>query len=426
MRWLCTLWKNRLLQSRLHAGVRLAAGLIKWIVVGAVVGACGGVLGAAFHHAVTGVTAVRAAHEWLIWLLPVGAVVTTLAYHLSRTPLNVNLVLRAVRSSERVPPLMAPLIFFSTTVTQLVGGSAGKEGAALQMGGALGYQVARLLRFDQSDTHMLVMCGMSALFSAVFLTPLTAAMFAIEVISVGVFYVAALVPCLTAALTAAAVARALGVMAAAMPSFVVPDMAIFPLVGAALVGVACAAAAILFCICIHYCSLAARTWIKNDLLRSAAGGLLLIGMTFAVGSFDYNGTGMPLIVRAVGGEASAAAFALKMVFTAVTIAAGLRGGEIVPTMAIGATLGCTLGSLLGLDPGFCAALGLTAMFCGMVNCPITSMFLGLELFGADAMLYIAAACCISFVLSGNYSLYTGQKLPYSKIRAEYTNASAHD
>ena len=104
----------------------------------------------------------------------------------------------------------------------------------------------------------------------------------------------------------------------------------------------------------------------------------------------------------------------------------LRGGEIVPTMAIGATLGCTLGTLLGLEPGFCAAMGLTAMFCGMVNCPVTSMFLGLELFGADSMIYIAAACCISFVLSGNYSLYTGQKLPYSKIRAEYTNASAHN
>lgn len=426
MRWLRALWENRLLQGRLHAGMRLAAGLVKWIVVGAAVGATGGVLGAAFHHAVTAVTAVRAAHGWLIWLLPAGGVVTALAYHLSRTPLNVNLVLRAVRSSERVPPLMAPLIFFSTTVTQLVGGSAGKEGAALQMGGALGYQLARLLRLDRADTHVLVMCGMSALFSAVFLTPLTAALFAIEVISVGVFYVAALVPCLTAALTAAAAARALGVTAAALPAIAVPEMAALPLLGAAAVGVACAAAAILFCVCIHYASLAARTWVKNDLLRAAAGGLLLIGMTYAAGSFDYNGTGMPLVVRAVGGEAAPAAFVLKMVFTAVTIAAGLRGGEIVPTMAIGATLGCTLGSLLGLDPGFCAALGLTAMFCGMVNCPVTSLFLGLELFGADAMLYLAAACCISFVLSGNYSLYTGQKLPYSKIRAEYTNASAHD
>ena len=203
-------------------------------------------------------------------------------------------------------------------------------------------------------------------------------------------------------------------------------MAPLPLLGAALVGVACAAAAILFCICIHYISFAAHTWVKNDLLRAVLGGLLLIGMTFAAGSFDYNGTGMPLVVRAVGGQAAPAAFLLKLVFTAVTIAAGLRGGEIVPTMAIGATLGCTLGTLLGLEPGFCAAMGLTAMFCGMVNCPVTSMFLGLELFGADSMIYIAAACCISFVLSGNYSLYTGQKLPYSKIRAEYTNASAHN
>ncbi|MCI5753856.1 MAG: chloride channel protein [Clostridiales bacterium] len=426
MRWLHTLWTNRLLQSRLHAGGRLTAALVKWIAAGAAVGAAGGLLGAAFHHAVTGVTALRQANPWLLWLLPAGGVVTALAYQISRTPLNVNLVLRAVRSSERIPPLMAPLIFFSTTVTQLVGGSAGKEGAALQMGGALGYQLARLLRLDRADTHVLVMCGMSALFSAVFLTPLTAALFAIEVISVGVFYFAALVPCLTAALTAAAVARALGVTAAAMPAFSVPAMAPLPLLGAALVGVACAAAAILFCICIHYISFAAHTWVKNDLLRAVLGGLLLIGMTFAAGSFDYNGTGMPLVVRAVGGQAAPAAFLLKLVFTAVTIAAGLRGGEIVPTMAIGATLGCTLGTLLGLEPGFCAAMGLTAMFCGMVNCPVTSMFLGLELFGADSMIYIAAACCISFVLSGNYSLYTGQKLPYSKIRAEYTNASAHN
>lgn len=426
MRWPHARSDKQPLKARLNAGLLPLTAFLKWVLSGLACGLLGGAVGAAFYYAVSGATALRLAHPWLVWLLPVGGIITALLYHTSRVNLSVNTVLLSVRSSKKVPLIMAPLIFVCTAITQLFGGSAGKEGAALQMGGAIGYQLARLMRFDDKDTHVLVMCGMSALFSAVFLTPLAAAMLAIEVISVGVFYFAALVPCLTASLTAYGVARLLGVQGVALPAFSVPELTVGPVLLMVVLGLLCAVVSMLLCIALHHTSFAAQRYIKNDCLRAAVGGAAVALLTFAVGNTLYNGTGMDLVVSALAGQTPPEAFALKLVFTALTIAAGLRGGEIVPTLAIGACLGCLFGSLVGLDPGFCAAVGLVALFCATINCPVSAMFLGLELFGSQAMAFFAVACCVAFALSGNYSLYTGQKLIYSKIKAVFTNADAHN
>ena len=164
----------------------------------------------------------------------------------------------------------------------------------------------------------------------------------------------------------------------------------------------------------------------NPWIRVVVGGAAIILLTYVVGTGDYNGAGMEVIQRAVSGEARPEAFLLKMAFTAITIGAGFKGGEVVPTFFVGATFGCVAGGLLGIPPGFAAAIGLVAVFCGAVNCPIASVVLSVELFGADAMLYFAIACAISYVLSGYCGLYSSQTILYSKLRAEFINVRTHE
>ena len=165
--------------------------------------------------------------------------------------------------------------------------------------------------------------------------------------------------------------------------------------------------------------------IKNAYLRGAVGGVVLIVLTKLAGSYDYNGIGTQMIASALAGaDTPDWAFFWKIVFTAVTIGFGFKGGEIVPTFFIGATLGCVLGPVLGMPAGFAAAIALVAMFCGAVNCPIASIILSVELFGSSNLIYFALACGISYMLSGYFGLYSSQKIIYSKTRAEYINRYA--
>ena len=175
----------------------------------------------------------------------------------------------------------------------------------------------------------------------------------------------------------------------------------------------------------RYHSKATHDYVKNhDYLRIALGGLLLLGLSLLFPSGDYNGAGMDVVARALGGQARPEAFALKLLFTAITIGVGFKGGEIVPTFFIGATFGCVVGALLGLDAGFAAALGLVATFCGVVNSPIASIILSVELFGAQGLLFFAIACGVSYMLSGYYGLYSSQRIIYSKLKAEFININA--
>lgn len=140
---------------------------------------------------------------------------------------------------------------------------------------------------------------------------------------------------------------------------------------------------------------------------------------------DYCGAGFNLVEKAVDGESAYLGFLLKMIFTAVALGGGFKGGEIVPTLAVGSSFGCTFGLLTGFEPSLCAAAGMLATFVGVTNCPIATMFLGFELFGFEAMPYFAVAVAISFTLSGYYGLYSGQKFTYSKTKAEFINRKAH-
>lgn len=391
-----------------------------WIILGLIMGVAGGILGALFHICVDKVTEFRTANGWVLFTLPVIGVLIALLYRKTGTRTNANDILDATRSRHRIPVRTLPVIFVSTVLTQLGGGSAGKEGAAIQMGGTIGYQLGRLFKLDEKDLHVSVMCGLSAVFAAVFGTPITAAFFALEVISIGAMYYVALIPCITAVLVALEISTLAGIKPLSY-AVTIPGVEPLMVLEVLVLALACALVSILFCAALHRGSEYAKKLVKNSVLRAAAGGALLILMTLAVGNRDYNGAGFNLVTDAIAGNSPWYAFALKIIFTAVTISFGFKGGEIVPTMAVGATLGCAVAALFGVSPGFFAAIGLLAMFCSMVNCPVTSIVMGIELFGSSGVIYYAVAATVAFALSGDYGLYSSQKLLYSKLKAEFIN-----
>lgn len=410
-------------QRTLLNRIRLYLGaLTKWLLLAVVTGALCGFVGSAFHIGVARATALRAVHPWLLWCLPPAGIAIVAFYKLTRTEgQGTDNIIEAVHDGKGLSILLIPAIFFGTVLTHLCGGSAGREGAALQMGGDIGYHTGRLFRLDDRDLRTATLCGMAAFFSALFGTPLAATMFAIVVISVGVFYHAAFIPCLTASMVAYGISVWLGVeptrFTVTAPVLTAPTM-----VRVAVLGALCALVSILFCNALHLTERTARKLCPNPWLRVIAGGTAVVGLTMACGSFDYNGAGMEVIRDAVErGTASPWAFLLKILFTAVTLGCGFKGGEVVPSFFVGATFGCTAAPLLGLPAGFGAALGLVSVFCGAVNCPVASIFLSVELFGAEGILYFAMACGFSYMLSGYNGLYSSQTIVYSKLKAQYIN-----
>ena len=398
-----------------------AAALLKWIVVGGLVGGVGGVVGALFHLGVNYATSVRLAHPWVLYLLPLGGLVIAGLYRLCKLEgKGTNAVIESVHFGSDVPALLVPLIFVSTVITHLCGGSAGREGAALQIGGGIGYRTGRLLHLGEKDLPLATLCGMSGVFSALFGTPLTATVFALEVISVGVLYYAGLVPCITAAMTGYLISLLLGVPPTRF-TVAMPALDAWTMLLVLVLAILCALVSILFCRGLHITEHLAARLVKNSYLRAAAGGVVIIALTLLLGTTDYNGAGMDVIQRALNGQANGWAWLLKLLFTAITIGCGFKGGEVVPSFFVGAAFGCWVGTLLGLPPAFAAAIGLVAVFCGAVNCPIASVVLSVEMFGAEGMLYFAMACAISYVLSGYCGLYSSQTILYSKLRAEFIN-----
>lgn len=400
---------------------------LKWVAIASMTGILGGLIGTAFSYCIKYANQINYENWWVVLTMPIGGIIIVALYKLSKIKddLDTNLVLNSIRTKGYVPWVMSPLIFISTVITHLVGGSAGREGAALQLGGSLGSVVGKVLRLDEKDMHLAIMCGMSGVFSALFGTPITAAFFALEVISVGVTYYSALVPCFVSAIVSYFLALNLGIepmrfnIDKALPKMNIASLA--QVVGLSAV---CAVVSIIFCVAMRQSAKYAPKLIKNDYLRVVLGALIIVGLTFLIGCRDYNGAGSQIIADAIGGIAKPEAFAIKIIFTAITISCGFKGGEIVPTLFIGSTFGCVFGPLLGLDPSFSAAIGLICLFCGVVNCPLASILLSIEIFGASGLIFFAIGAAVAYMLSGYYGLYSSQKILYSKLKAEYININA--
>lgn len=389
---------------------------LKWTALAVLTGSICGAVGALFHHAVSLADGLFADHGWLLYLLPVAGLTIALMYYLAgvQRDRGANLVMTALRTGNLMPHGVVPRIFAGTVLTHLCGGSAGREGAALMIGAGVATGLERLMELKAEESKLLTMCGMSALFAAVFGTPVTAAIFSMEVAAVGVFRYSALYPCLVASLSGWGVSSLLGTTPELMPAVAFPIGDVGNILRVAVLALLCALGSILFLSVIHLAGHLYRKYLPDIFLRAAAGGVLVVTATLLLGTRDYNGAGMGLAIAAVEGHAVPWAFLAKILLTALTMGAGYKGGEIVPAFFIGATLGCTAGPLLGLDPGFAAAIGLVALFCSIVNCPIASIVLSVELFGGG-LWFFAVACGVSYLMSGYYTLYAEQRIIYSKI-----------
>lgn len=403
--------------------------LLFWLVAAGITGLVCGLVGGAFHYAVDGVTHLRQNHNWLVFLMPVAGLVIVWSYRTAdmANDSGTNQIIASVRSGQRPPLRLALLIFIGSVLTHLTGGSAGREGAALQIGGSIAATLGKWFRLSERSTNIIIMCGMSGLFSALFGTPLTAAVFSMEVISIGIFHYSAFFPCLLSGLSATAVTRWMNIPPEAYPLMGAPaGLEWKALLLTGLLAILCALLSILFCVVMHKVGHLYQKLLPNQYLRVIVGGALVIALTLLEGSYDYNGAGGHIIHSAVMGTVHVPwAFALKILFTALTLGAGYRGGEIVPTFFIGATFGCAVAPMLGLHPAFAAAIGMIALFCGVVNCPLASILLSVELFGSSHILFFALACALSYLISGKFSLYSSQKIIYSKLEPLYIDEYMH-
>lgn len=399
---------------------------IRWTAISIVMGTVCGLIGTAFGYGVIYAQRLFKTHSFMLYLMPVAGVLIVLLHQMFHELGNrgTNLILESISSDERIPMATLPCIFISTILSQAVGASAGKEGAALQIGGCIGNYFGDVFHMDERDKKVMIMSGMSGCFGAIFGTPLAAAMFGIEVISIGVAYYAALVPCVFASFIGAQISGALGLHGESFLILHIPEFSLVPALYTVGLGLTCALLSVCFCILLHETQHLYKNKIGNVYVRILVAAGLSIALALIFGR-DYCGAGFNLVEKAVDGESAYLGFLLKMIFTAVALGGGFKGGEIVPTLAVGSFFGCTFGLLTGFEPSLCAAAGMLATFVGVTNCPIATMFLGFELFGFEAMPYFAVAVAISFTLSGYYGLYSGQKFTYSKTKAEFINRKAH-
>jgi H+/Cl- antiporter ClcA len=289
------------------------------------------------------------------------------------------------------------------------------------MGGSIGYNLGRLFRLKEGNVKIITMCGMSAAFSALFGTPMTASFMAMEIENVGVMYYSALVPCVVSALVSQGIAEKLGAMGDEFAVTIVPEFNPYYALITGILALLCAALSVIFCQVLHFSGKTYKKLLPNPYVRVFVGGCIVAALTFLSGVRYYNGAGMNVIEMAIQGKAPYPAFLLKIIFTALTLGAGYKGGEIVPALYIGATFGCLYSQILGFDPALCAAIGMGALFCGVTNCPISSLFICFELFGFKGMPYYLLAIALSYTFSGYHSLYSSQKIMYSKFHNKYIN-----
>ena len=403
--------------DKLHHPEYYLKTFLKWAFLSVIVGVVGGLLGAGFHHALYFVTHLRAEHNWLIFLLPVGGLLTVTVYSVLGVRKNrgTNEVIEAILKKQPVSPMVAPAVFLASAITHLLGGSAGREGAALQIGGSVASGLGKLLHLKDHNRTILITCGMSAVFAGLFGTPLTAMLFCMEFASVGTLFTPALLPCYLSAFLASRVSGALGVHAETYMLDTAVALNFANTGSAILLAVLVSGLGVAMCYVFHKAEHLAAHYLPNVWVRIAVGGAVITALTLLAGDQRFNGAGMEMAMEALGGHADWYSFLVKMLFTAVTLAAGFKGGEIVPTFCIGATFGCVVGAALGLESGIAAALGLIGLFCCATNSPLASIVLSVEMFGGANLYLFALTCVICFVLSGTSGLYASQIMKYEKI-----------
>ena len=388
----------------------------KWLWYSSLVGIGVGSLSAFFLISLTFVTNSRMTLPWLLYLLPLGgAAISWLYWKVGGNAIRGNnLIIQEARGTKKevelIPKILIPLTLFGTLVTHLFGGSAGREGTAVQIGGSLADAVGRVFHMKKNERRILLIAGMSAGFSSVFGTPIAGTLFAMEVLAIGFVRQEALFPSLWAALVgnwvttffgAAHTHYSMGIVPEATPSLIIKIV-----IAAILFGFA----GRLFSWTTRITKVIMTNWFNNPVIKSFIGGVIVILLVFLVGTREFLGLSLPLIDQAFLGESGPFDSLGKLIFTAITLGSGFQGGEVTPLFTIGATLGSTLAHLFHISVPFLAGLGFIGVFAAASNTPVACFVMGLELFGSKALPYLFLTCVVSYLFSGNQGIYETQQV----------------
>lgn len=393
--------------------------LTKWVLWGSIIGTFAGSTSALLINTNDFLTELRQDNSFLVYFLPIGGLLIGYIYMFfgKGSRKGNDLIIGHIHHGQgKVPLRMGPIVFICTFITHLFGGSTGREGAAIQMGASISEGVNRLFKVDKIDKRILIISGISGGFGSAFGSPIAGTIFGIEAIVIGKTKYEALIPCFVASFVGHFTATLLGIQHEHFVIQSLPTLNTITLVKVIVVSVIFGLTSVLYSQIRHCVKNLCDKYLKNLMLRAFVGGLLIIALTLLIGSKDYLGRGLPMVERAFKGEVPPFAFFAKIVFTAITMGTGFRGGEVIPLFFIGATLGNTLSPILGLPTSFLAAIGMIGVFCGAANTPISAFLFSIEMFEGEALIYFFMVCIISFIFSGHHGIYGAQKLFEPKSR----------
>lgn len=403
--------------------------ILKWLVISILTIGLIGTATAWFLIALDFVTIWRTDHIWVVNFLPLIGLGIGYAYHYFGTAVQKgnNLILETHQAEETtsssstsstsikpIPLLMAPLVFISTLLTHIGGGSAGREGTAVQMGGAIADQFTTLFKLSSAERKTILIMGVSAGFAAVFGTPWAAAVFALEIMSFKKVKFENIIPSFAAAFGAHYICLAWMVKHTAYSIDIIPSISASTISWTILAGLIFGLAALLFI----YTSKFFETLfskIKFEPMRPFIGGIIIALFIVVANSTKYIGLGIPSIVDAFNEPAGSFDFALKILLTSLTLSAGFKGGEVTPLFFIGAALGNILIWFIPFPMALLAGMGFVAVFAGATHCVIASIIMGIELFGIQAGMYVGLASMVAYFASGMNGIYSAKL----KIGAKY-------
>ncbi len=393
--------------------------IIKWIFICVLIGVFSGCASAFFLVSLEWATQYREHHNWIIGLLPIGGLCIGLLYHFygSDVVKGNNLLLEEYEKPQKTIPLkMAPMVLVSTLITHLFGGSAGREGTAVQMSGAIADQFTGLFKLDNSDRKMLIILGISAGFASVFGTPLAGALFALEVLYFSQINYRSIVLSFLTAYIAYFTVEFWHVKHTHYSIPIVPQLTIINFLWIIVAGVLFGLAAMLFSRTTHFWGRMFSKYIKKAPLRPFIGGLILVVAIYSIGTTKYIGLGVPTIVESFSTTNQWYDFLIKILFTGFTLGAGFKGGEVTPLFYVGATFGSVLSIYIPLPIALLAGMGFVAVFSGATHTPIACTVMGMELFGLQGGLYIAIACIVAYYSSGSIGIYKSQIVKGAKYK----------
>lgn len=399
--------------------IAISSYFIKWILWSCILGLLTGAACTLFLKSLTLATSLRLKYTWFLYFLPfIGALISFLykKYGKNSSKGN-NLIIDQVhKNDEAIPFRMAPLVSLCAFMTHLFGGSAGREGVGVQIGGSIADWLGRKFRVDSYDRKILLLSGISSGFGSIFGTPLAGTIFGLEVVSIGSMSYEAIIPCFTASLLGSLTTSFLGIHHVQRTIDYIPEFSLIVIVKVILASIIFGLTSTLFAELTHFFKDFFSKHLKNPMIKTFIGGIIIILLTLIVGTRDYLGLSLPLLENSFKEQVSPLAFLWKIIFTSLTLGSGFQGGEVTPLFIIGSTLGNALSPVFNLPMTFLAALGFIAVFCGATNAPITCLILSIEVFGSDSMIYMFIACLVSYLFSGYSGVYTAQRISSKKYK----------